>query len=101
MVDFISTVAEVPNPLTLTSEKNEENAINSNSTTSNQQVFHFVIHARKCWTNGVNTRENRRIPPLQYDWVFRLLDDFPSIEFTLNGGVKDFKELQDLLERKS
>ena len=49
----------------------------------------------------MNTRENRRIPPLQYDWVFRLLDDFPTIEFTLNGGVKSFSELQELLDRKS
>lgn len=97
LVDFISTVARVPNPLQTSSTKPPL----SSTHFPEQQVFHFIIHARKCWTNGVNTRENRRIPPLQYDWVFRLLDDFPTIDFTLNGGVKSFSELQELLDRKS
>ena len=97
LVDFISTVARVPNPL----HEHSTTLPSSSAHSSDQQVFHFIIHARKCWTNGVNTRENRRIPPLQYDWVFRLLDDFPMIDFTLNGGVKSFSELQELLDRKS
>ncbi len=89
LVDFISIVSGVSNPLTL------------GTTASNQNVNHFIIHARKCWTCGVNTRENRRIPPLQYDWIFRLLDDFPSIDFTLNGGIKSFAEANELLNRES
>ena len=89
LVDFISIVSGVSNPLTL------------GTTASNQNVNHFIIHARKCWTCGVNTRENRRIPPLQYDWIFRLLDDFPSIDFTLNGGIKSFAEANELLNRHS
>lgn len=89
LVDFISTVSGVSNPLT------------SENTTSHQQVFHFIIHARKCWTCGVNTKENRRIPPLHYDWVFLLLDDFPEIDFTLNGGLKSFTEIKELLNRES
>ena len=97
LVDFISTVARVPNLL----QTKASELPPSSTPFPDQQVFHFIIHARKCWTNGVNTRENRRIPPLQYDWVFRLLDDFPTIDFTLNGGVKSFCELQELLDRKS
>lgn len=64
-------------------------------------VSHFIVHARKCWTKGVNTRENRRIPPLRYEWVFQLLDDYPSIDFTINGGVSSFTDMRDLLQRES
>lgn len=64
-------------------------------------VSHFIIHARKCWLKGVNTRENRRIPELRPDWVFRLLDDFPTLDFTLNGGIKSFAEAQSYLDRTS
>ena len=68
---------------------------------SSPSVSHFIVHARKCWTKGVNTRENRRIPPLRYEWVFQLLDDFPSIDFTLNGGVNSFTDMRELLQRES
>lgn len=64
-------------------------------------VDHFVIHARKCWLSGVCTRKNRRVPPLKYDWVFQLLDDFPTLDFTLNGGVLTFSDIQGLLSRAS
>lgn len=64
-------------------------------------ISHFIIHARKCWTKGVNTRENRRIPPLRYEWVFQLLDDYPTIDFTINGGISSFTEMRDLLRRVS
>ena len=89
LVNFISTVGGAPNPLV------------ADSTVSNPIVKHFVVHARKCWTCGVNTRENRRVPPLQYDWLFRLLDDFPTLDFTLNGGIKSFAEANELLNRES
>lgn len=47
---------------------------------------HFIIHARKCLLEGLSVKENRSVPPLRYDWVFRLLDDFPALDFSLNGG---------------
>lgn len=46
-------------------------------------------------------KENRSIPPLHYDWVFRLLDDFPSLDFTLNGGIVNLGVAQELLDRRS
>jgi tRNA-dihydrouridine synthase A len=47
----------------------------------------FVIHARKAWLQGLSPKENRTIPPLRYDVVGRLRDDFPALEFILNGGI--------------
>lgn len=62
---------------------------------------HFIIHARKCYLHGLSTKENRSVPPLQYDWVFRLLDDFPELDFSLNGGIVNLGVAKDLLDRKS
>ncbi|MYH89410.1 MAG: tRNA dihydrouridine(20/20a) synthase DusA [Gammaproteobacteria bacterium] len=50
---------------------------------------HFIIHARKAWLKGLSPKENRTIPPLKYDTVYRLKADFPHLRFTLNGGVTD------------
>jgi tRNA-dihydrouridine synthase A len=48
----------------------------------------FIIHARKAWLNGLNPKQNRKAPPLQYEVVFRLKQDFPDLEIILNGGLK-------------
>lgn len=64
-------------------------------------VTHFIIHARKCLLKGLSTKQNRSIPPLHYDWVYRLLDDFPHLDFSINGGVLSFQVVQELLERRS
>ena len=51
----------------------------------------FIIHARKAWLKGLSPRENREIPPLQYDTVARLKRDFPDLAFILNGGIPDLE----------
>ncbi|GLE08321.1 hypothetical protein PINS_up019386 [Pythium insidiosum] len=61
-------------------------------------VRHFVVHARKCLLNGLSPHENRTIPPLRYDWVYRLKDDFPHLRFTLNGGVQSIQHAKQLLD---
>ncbi|KAF5184181.1 tRNA-dihydrouridine(20/20a) synthase [Thalictrum thalictroides] len=48
---------------------------------------HFIIHARKALLNGITPAENRKIPPLKYEYYFGLLRDFPELQFTLNGGI--------------
>ncbi|MGB6976935.1 MAG: tRNA dihydrouridine(20/20a) synthase DusA [Gammaproteobacteria bacterium] len=53
----------------------------------------FVVHARKAWLKGLSPKENREIPPLNYDWVYRLKRDFPNLGIVLNGGVKNFQQI--------
>ena len=57
----------------------------------------FTIHARKAWLKGLSPKENREIPPLRYDWVHQLKQDFPMLRFILNGGVKTIKDIQTQL----
>ncbi|WP_051081721.1 tRNA dihydrouridine(20/20a) synthase DusA [Thioalkalivibrio sulfidiphilus] len=59
----------------------------------------FIIHARKAWLQGLSPRENREVPPLRHDWVYRLKQDFPALEIILNGGVKDLDTVSDALRQ--
>ena len=47
----------------------------------------FVVHARKAWLSGLSPKQNREIPPLDYERVYRLKRDFPALCIVLNGGL--------------
>lgn len=47
----------------------------------------FIIHARKAWLNGLNPKQNREIPPLDYDRVYQLKKDYPHLNLIINGGI--------------
>ncbi len=54
----------------------------------------FIIHARKAWLQGLSPHQNRTLPPLQYDRVYRLKQDFPALEIIINGGINSLDETQ-------
>ncbi|MEE4203499.1 MAG: tRNA dihydrouridine(20/20a) synthase DusA [Halieaceae bacterium] len=58
----------------------------------------FIVHARKAWLQGLSPKENREIPPLNYEWVYRLKRDFPQLTIVLNGGLSDLEACQKALE---
>lgn len=47
----------------------------------------FIIHARKAWLKGLSPKQNREIPPLDYEKTYQLKKDFPSLTFIINGGI--------------
>ena len=47
----------------------------------------FIIHARKAWLSGLSPKQNREVPDLRQDWVFRLKEEHPDMTVVLNGGV--------------
>lgn len=59
----------------------------------------FIVHARKAWLSGLSPKENREIPPLQYDMVFRLKQDFPHLTIAINGGVTSLDSAASLLRQ--
>ncbi|GBG28501.1 tRNA-dihydrouridine47 synthase NADP+-like [Hondaea fermentalgiana] len=59
---------------------------------------HFIVHARKALLNGINTRQNRAVPPLIYERVYKLCEDFPDKKFSINGGIASVKDVQAVLE---
>lgn len=47
----------------------------------------FIVHARKAWLQGLSPKENREVPPLDYDRVYRLKAAFPELTIVINGGI--------------
>jgi len=56
---------------------------------------HFIIHARKAWLKGLSPKENRDVPPLDYDLVRRMKQRFPELEIVLNGGLMDIESAME------
>ncbi|AZI42742.1 tRNA dihydrouridine(20/20a) synthase DusA [Deinococcus psychrotolerans] len=57
----------------------------------------FIVHARKAWLTGLSPKQNREVPPLRYDLVRQLTDDFPALTFVLNGGIQTLDDAQNHL----
>ncbi len=57
----------------------------------------FVVHARKAWLSGLSPKENREIPELCYDWVYRIKQEQPEWTIVLNGGVSRMVEIVEHL----
>lgn len=58
----------------------------------------FIIHARKAWLQGLSPKQNREIPPLCYDYVYRLKKEIPELNIVLNGGITSFSECEEHLK---
>jgi len=52
----------------------------------------FVVHARNAWLQGLSPKENREVPPLRYDWAYRLKQERPALQVIVNGGIADAAE---------
>ncbi len=59
----------------------------------------LIVHARKAWLNGLSPRENREVPPLRYDVVYRLKDAKPDLPIVINGGITDLDSAERHLAR--
>jgi tRNA-dihydrouridine synthase A len=54
----------------------------------------FIVHARKAWLEGLSPKENREIPPLNYERVYELKRAFPELTIVVNGGVASVEEVR-------
>jgi tRNA-dihydrouridine synthase A len=57
----------------------------------------FSVHARKAWLQGLSPKENREIPPLRYDLVHQLKQDFPQLSIEINGGFTSLEQVHNQL----
>ncbi|TDE40838.1 tRNA dihydrouridine(20/20a) synthase DusA [Antarcticimicrobium sediminis] len=58
----------------------------------------FTIHARKAWLQGLSPKDNRTIPPLDYDLVMRMKAQFPHLHLSINGGIASLEQARGFLE---
>ena len=59
----------------------------------------FIVHARNAWLKGLSPKENREIPPLRYEMVYRLKQEFPQLTIVLNGGVTGDEQIAAHLQQ--
>ncbi|ELS02455.1 tRNA dihydrouridine synthase A [Xenococcus sp. PCC 7305] len=59
---------------------------------------HFTVHARKAWLKGLSPKENRNVPPLRYEDVYRLKREFPHLFIEINGGIVELKQVTECLK---
>lgn len=59
----------------------------------------FIVHARNAWLQGLSPKENREIPPLRYESVYRLKQDFPHLTIAINGGITDNEQIAAHLQQ--
>ena len=55
------------------------------------------MHARKAWLSGLSPKENRDIPPLDYERVYQLKRDYPQLTIAINGGITDLAQIKEHL----
>jgi tRNA-dihydrouridine synthase A len=58
----------------------------------------FIVHARNAILKGLSPKENREVPPLKYDYVYRLKQDFPALTIVINGGIVSREQIDLHLE---
>lgn len=59
----------------------------------------FIVHARNAWLKGLSPKENREVPPLRYELVYRLKQEFPQLTIVVNGGITTSAQVQTQLQQ--
>jgi tRNA-dihydrouridine synthase A len=64
------------------------------STVAEAGCHTFIVHARNAVLKGLSPKQNREVPPLKYDYVYRLKQDFPQLTLVINGGIVSQEQIQ-------
>lgn len=59
----------------------------------------LIVHARKAWLNGLNPKQNRTIPPVQYDYVYQIRKEYSNLPVVINGNIKSIAEIKAHLQQ--
>lgn len=98
MRDAVSIPVTVKHRIGINGRDSYEQLCEFVGTVSEAGCSSFTVHARIAILEGLSPKENRDIPPLRYDVVARLKQDFPQLEIVLNGGIKTLEECEQHLQ---
>ena len=106
VADCLSKMQSVTNlPVTIKTRigyddvEDYENLFNFIATLKTTGIKTFIIHARKAMLGKFTPKQNLNIPPLKYDYVYKLKEDFPNEEIIINGGISTVDEIKPHLKR--
>src|SRR5256885_11085873 len=88
MVDVVDVPVTVKHRIGIDKDESYEFVRDFVGTVADAGCRVFIVHARNAWLKGLSPKENREIPPLRYEIVARLKQDFPELTIAINGGIK-------------
>ena len=92
MADSCSIPVTVKHRIGIDDMESYEEMLNFVDTVAAAACSTFIVHARKAWLQGLSPKENREIPPLHYDWVYRLKQERPALNIVINGGIDSIED---------
>src|SRR5690625_3774650 len=98
MKEAVSIPVSVKHRIGIDELDSYEHMLNFVSKVSEAGVDRFIVHARKAWLKGLSPKENRDVPPLKYEHVYRLKEELPHLDIHINGGVKTFERVREHLQ---
>lgn len=98
MVDAVDIPVTVKHRTGIDDQDSYQHLTGFVDTVKQSGVKTFIVHARKAWLSGLSPKQNREIPPLHYDRVYHLKQDFPDLEVIINGGIENLEEQGTLLK---
>lgn len=98
MQDVVSIPVTVKHRIGIDNNDSYEELHNFVKIVSDSGCKRFIVHARKAILKGLSPKENRTIPPLKYDFVYKLKKDFPNLIIEINGGIKTLEEIKEHLK---
>lgn len=94
MLDSVSAPVTIKHRIGIDEMESYDELAHFVGTVSSSGCRSFIIHARKAWLQGLNPKQNREIPPLQYEFVYRLKQEFPDLEIIINGGIETLEQAE-------
>ena len=99
MMEAVEIPVTVKSRIGIDEQDSEAELMNFVETIAAKNCRTFIIHARKAVLSGLSPKENREIPPLNYDRVFAVKNNFPDLEIIINGGITDLKTASHMLRK--
>jgi len=98
MLDAVSIPVTVKHRIGIDKEESYDFVRDFVGTLSLVGCHTFIVHARNAWLQGLSPKDNREVPPLRYETVYRLKKDFPELCFVINGGITQSAQVMDHLQ---
>lgn len=99
MQESVSIPVTIKHRIGIDEHDSYEELVNFIGTIADSGCKTFIIHARKAWLKGLSPKQNREIPPLSYESVYRIKQEFPALEIIINGGIMDLEESRTHLQQ--
>lgn len=98
MMDVVQVPVTVKSRIGIDDKDSEKELMIFVETIAKQNCKTFIVHARKAILQGLSPKENREVPPLNYERVFAVKNKFPELEIVINGGITNLDQASNLLE---